>query len=248
MSATTRNHNHPGGKTRARHAAATNTNRSHTAAERRRAIGNTVSGKRPEISRPEGTDHDEQHHRRRRTHGDTVNATKAKPGRTPRLAVALPEDTRAWVDQVAACADDPPAATAATLLRAMRHAHTAELRRIPLTVPEADVLAAILGNDLQLGSAVGSRTFHQVSDALDLAHQLGPDTLTYANQFGVDEDALLTKLRRLGPSADLALRIAIALSWDYRPEADVRNAIKNTIEAYRNAGLTIIDTPEVPAP
>ncbi len=178
-----------------------------------------------------------------------MNATKAKPGRTPRLAVALAEDTRAWVDQIADCADDAPAATAATLLRAMRHAHTAELCRIPLTVPEADVLAAILGNDLQLGSAVGgSRTFHQVSDALDLAHQLGRDTLTYANQFGVDENELLTKLRRLGPSADLALRIAIALSWDYRPEGDERNAIKNTIEAYRSAGLTIIDTPEVPAP
>jgi hypothetical protein len=179
-----------------------------------------------------------------------VNATKAKPGRTPRLAVALPEDTRAWVDRIADCADDPPAATAAVLLGAMRHAHSAELRRIPLTLPEADVLAAILGNE-QLGISTGGlRTFHQVSDAFDLAHQLGRDTLTYADQFGVDENELLTKLRRLGPSADLALRIAIALSWDYQtPEDSAADAgVTTTIEAYRSAGLTIIDTPEVTAP
>ena len=108
------------------------------------------------------------------------------------------------------------------------------------------MLAAILGKDLQLGIPVGSRTFHQVSDAFDLAHQFPGGLSSYATQFGVDENEPLTKLRRLGPSADLALRIAIALSWDYRPAAE--EGAPTTAEAYRSAGLTIMDTPEVPAP
>lgn len=181
-----------------------------------------------------------------------MNATKATPGRTPRLAVALAEDTRNWVNRIATWTDDPPAATVATLLSAMSHMLTDELRRIPLTESEADVLASIIGNDFQLGVAVGGlRTFAQVSEAFDLAHQTPGAISSYAHQFGIDENGLLTKLRRLGPSADLALRIAIALSWDYQTPEDSaadEGATTTTIEAYRNAGLTIIDTPEVPAP
>jgi hypothetical protein len=44
----------------------------------------------------------------------------------------------------------------------MRHAHTAELRRIPLTVTEADVLPAILGNDRGLPQRRPHHHRHQV--------------------------------------------------------------------------------------
>jgi len=180
-----------------------------------------------------------------------VNATTPKPGRTPRLAVALTEDTRNWVERIATWTDDPPAATAATLLSAMSHLLTDELRRIPLTEIEADVLASIIGNDFQLGVAVGGlRTFAQVSEAFDLAHQNPGGLLAYAQRFGVDENDLLIRLRRLGPSADLALRIALAQSRDYQ-RADTPAASEDRLDpagAYRNAGLTIIDTQEVAAP
>ena len=180
-----------------------------------------------------------------------MNAAPPKSGRTPRLAVALAEDTRTWVERIANWTDDPPAATAATLLSAMSHMLTDELRRIPLTVTEVDVLASIIGNDFQTGVAVGGlRTFAQVSEAFDLAHQNPGGLSSYAHRFGVDENDLLTRLRRLGPSADLALRIALAQSWDYQT-SDTTEAPEDRFgaaEAYRNAGLTIIDTPEVPAP
>ncbi len=180
-----------------------------------------------------------------------MNATTPKSGRTPRLAVALAEDTRTWVERMATWTDDPPAATVATLLSAMSHMLTDELRRIPLTEAEADVLASIIGNDFELGVAVGGlRTFAQVSEAFDLAHQTPGAISSYAHQFGIDENDLLTKLRRLGPSADLALRIALAQSWDYQgtDTTEASDGPLDPAEAYRLAGLTIIDTPEVPAP
>ena len=180
-----------------------------------------------------------------------MNATTPKSGRTPRLAVALTDDTRNWVERIATWTDDPPAATAATLLSAMSHMLTDELRRIPLTVSEVDVLASVIGNDFQTGVAVGGlRTFAQVSEAFDLAHQTPGGLSSYAYQFGIDENDLLTRLRRLGPSADLALRIALAQSWDYQTSdtTDAGAGPLDPAQAYRNAGLTIIDTPEVPAP
>lgn len=128
---------------------------------------------------------------------------------------------------------------------------TDELRRIPLTETEADLLASIIGNDFELGVAVGGlRTFAQVSEAFDLAHQTPGAISSYAHQFGIDENGLLTKLRRLGPSADLALRIALAQSWDHQ-RTDTTEASDGPLDpaqAYRTAGLTIIDAPEVAAP
>ncbi len=89
--------------------------------------------------------------------------------------------------------NDSATPTVATLLSAMSHMLTDELRRIPLIESEADVLASIIGNDFQLGVAVGGlRTFAQVSEAFDLAHQTPGATSSYAHQFGIDENELLT--------------------------------------------------------
>jgi hypothetical protein len=180
------------------------------------------------------------------TKGD--NAVAAPPdGRTPRIAVALPSDTRVWVEGIAQYVSEPPAATVSILLGAMHEILSRELRRIPLTVAEADALASIVGNDFQLGFTVGGlRTFASVSEAFELAHQTLGGISSYANRFSIDEDQLLTKLRRLGPAADLALRMALAQCGDAEDTYEDAATVDTNTPAmkYGTVGLTIIDTPQ----
>ena len=173
--------------------------------------------------------------------------TASLGGRTPRVAVALPSDTRAWVERIAQLGSEPPAATVSILLGAMHVILGGELRRVPLTVAEANALASIVGNDFQLGFTVGGlRTFASVSEAFELAHQTLGGLSSYANRFSIDEDQLLTKLRRLGPAADLALRMALAQYGDAEDTAEDATNVNTTTPAmkYRTAGLTIIDNPQ----
>lgn len=90
------------------------------------------------------------------------------------------------------------------------------------------------------------RTFASVSEAFDLAHQTLDGTSSYANQFSIDEDQLLAKLRRLGPAADLALRMALAQCGDAEDTDEDATNVNTTTPAmkYRTVGLTIIDTPQ----
>lgn len=171
--------------------------------------------------------------------------TTSASGRTPRLAVALPPDTRAWIDMMAHWVSEPPAATVSILLDAIHEILSRELRRVPLTVAEADALTSIVGNDFHHGiSVAGLRTFASVSEAFDLAHQSLGGISSYADKFSIDEDQLLAKLRRLGPTADLALRIALAQFVDGDTNVDAPTAETNTpTMKYRAAGLTIIDNP-----
>ena len=163
-----------------------------------------------------------------------------RPGRTQRLAVALPKSTRSWVDQVAVWTNQPPAATAAGLIGVFAELLRVELTRLLLTVPEADALSRIIGNDFTLGLTVGKmRVFAEVSEAFDLAHQSPGGLSSYADQFGIDENALLEKLRRLTPTADLALRLAIAQEAESEQGADQTDA-----DRYRAVGINIFDLPE----
>lgn len=151
------------------------------------------------------------------------------------------------MEEIGQCFSEPPAATVSILLGAMHEIPSGELRRIPLTVAEADALASIVGNDFQGLFTVGAlRTFASVSEAFDLAHQTLDGTSSYANQFSIDEDQLLTKLRRLGPAADLALRIALAQFRDAEDTEEDATNVNTTTPAmkYRTVSLTIIDNPQ----
>lgn len=61
----------------------------------------------------------------------SASTQNGKPSRTPRLAVALPDPTRSWVDQVAVWTSQPPAATAASLIEILADLLRIELRRVP---------------------------------------------------------------------------------------------------------------------
>lgn len=168
--------------------------------------------------------------------------TRTEPrGRTPRLAVALPESTRSWVDQVAVCTSQPPAATAASLIDTLAGLLRAELRRIPLRVAEAAALSQVLNSTTGVDLAViPMRLFVEASEAFDLAHQIPGGQAAYGTVFDIDENNLLEKLRRLGPTSDLALRLALAQVR----QQNVKSPPKTTeafADHYRAVGLTIID-------
>ncbi len=165
-----------------------------------------------------------------------------KPGRTPRLAVALPDSTRSWVDQVAVWMSQPPAATAASLIDILADLLRIELRRVPLSIAEADAVSNILGNAPRPDLTVSAmRVFVEASEAFDVAHQISSQA-SYAAIFGIDENSLLEKLRRLTPTADLALRLALAQG---RQQQSKKTGPDNADAAdhYRATGITIIDNP-----
>lgn len=167
--------------------------------------------------------------------------TDGKRGRTKRLAVALPDSTRSWVDQVAAWTSQPPAATAASLIDILADLLRVELRRVPLSVAEADAISHILSNDPRPDLTVGPmRVFVEASQAFDLAHQIPGGQSSYAAVFGIDENAMLEKLRRLGPTADLALRLALAQVRQQNSENPPSKA-EAVADRYRAVGLTIME-------
>lgn len=167
--------------------------------------------------------------------------TDGKRGRTPRLAVALPDSTRSWVDQVAVWTSQPPAATAASLIDILADLLRVELRRVPFSVAEADAISHILGNDPRPDLTVSPmRVFVEASQAFDLAHQIPGGQSSYAALFGIDENALLEKLRRLGPSADLALRLAIAQTRQRAETTGAHDVAAS--DRYRTAGINIVET------
>ncbi len=154
-----------------------------------------------------------------------------------RLTVSLPgQRVRDRLDEYGRLIGSP--GYAPTLLRILdeRDALMAgELRRVPLTEREADVLASIL-NGVFLGVGISGPgigagiLIGEVLDAFEIARQHGTP---YGEQFGIDEDALLGKLRGIGPTADLALREAFARWWSDSEDRD-----------YASVGLRIIsDTP-----
>lgn len=119
---------------------------------------------------------------------------------------------------------------------------TAELRRIRLTLPQARCIAAVLGEPvLDDRMAIGPGVVYaQCYDAFRLA-RTGPGGAgpggplsSYAQQFGIDEQALLTYLAALGPVADHALRGAIARWWENDDQED-------SVAGFAEAGLRVTD-------
>jgi hypothetical protein len=126
--------------------------------------------------------------------------------------------------------DDPvsPDIQAKTDLDALQALISAELRRIPLTTWEAQLLAGLVdGRQPTPGTAV---LYVECRDALAAAepHAPGPG---HQNAGGITAGALLAKLERLGPAADFALCDALA-SWRARN-------LEPTAEGFTQAGLRI---------
>lgn len=109
-----------------------------------------------------------------------------------------------------------------------------ELRRIPLTVPEASCIADVLNGSLILGGGVPitvGRVFAELFDAFEIAKGIS----SYGNKWGIDEARLLDKLRA-GPAADLALADAISRWWKQDGEA--------TAEGFASVGIRVIGQAE----
>jgi hypothetical protein len=123
--------------------------------------------------------------------------------------------------------DDPVSLDiqAKTDLDALQALISAELRRIPLTTWEAQLLAGLIdGRQPTAGTAV---LYVECRDALATAepHAPGP------GHQNAGAGALLAKLERLGPAADFALCDALA-SWRARN-------LEPTAEGFTQAGLRI---------
>ena len=153
------------------------------------------------------------------------------PTARDRVQVVVDEARRAVIDRMQEALD---LAGAGPTISAMLDHHIELMRleagRITFTLAEADTLAAIVGGPL-LAGGVGPRLLAEVLDAFDVA---GSGLSSYGRQFGIDEDRLVGKLRGIGPSADLALRIAFATWWSL-PDED---------RDYTLVGLRIVDDVE----
>ena len=101
---------------------------------------------------------------------------------------------------------------AANELEVWRSVQRLELAAVPLTIAELLLIADVLNGSF-VATGFGSVTAHEAADAT------GADPGSYGAKWGVDEAALVDKLARLGPTADYALRQAVADFWD-RPGAD----------------------------
>lgn len=155
--------------------------------------------------------------------------------------VRLPDDVAEWLADLAAVTASGlmPAATVPDAVRLIMATLDVELRRLPLTVGEASLLAEVRGGpilDAGLGIGVGSGIM-----LMDLADATDPG---WADQTLLAEleakhslpeggvARLRAKLETLGPAADLALRLALARWWQHDLPA--------TAEGFRQVGLRIV--------
>ncbi|MFD5615142.1 hypothetical protein [Kitasatospora sp. NPDC127060] len=120
-----------------------------------------------------------------------------------------------------------------------RGALAAELRRIRLTLNQANCIADILNGTLITPALAGSAplVYYEVADAFQLVRDspLPYEESTYGAKWEIDEQALLTYLRSLGPTADHALHDAVSRWW----AADH----KDTREGWAAVGLTVVPDP-----
>lgn len=115
-----------------------------------------------------------------------------------------------------------------------RGALTAELRRIRLTVDQANCLADVMNGSVLDAALAGSApiVFYNAADAFQLARDTPfPGESSYGEKWGIDEKELLEYLQRLGPTADHALHDAISRWWNTRAEP--------TVEGWATVGLTV---------
>jgi hypothetical protein len=125
---------------------------------------------------------------------------------------------------------------ARTELDMWRMALRGELRRIRLTVSQANCIADVLNTPL-LSPAIAASVplvYYDCADAFDLARAspIPGDESSYGAKWGIDEAALLDYLRRLGPVADHALHDAVSRWWHIDAEP--------TVDGWAAVGLTVV--------
>jgi hypothetical protein len=109
-------------------------------------------------------------------------------------------------------------------LRLWRATLAEELRRLQLTLGEASCIAEVM-NGTVLAAAISTGqgaglVFAECYDAFRLSRRDdGVAFSSYGAKWGIDEEALLGKLRNLGPAADHALADAMSRCWQWGAEA-----------------------------
>jgi len=164
-----------------------------------------------------------------------------------------PGDTlAAWLAQSAGLARTgaSPSMQARTDLGLLQMILDAELRRVRLTLAQANCLADVLNGtivDATIGAGLGL-AYAECYDAFRLAREGLPisDLSSYGAKWGPEdgdpakwEQDLLDLLGRLGPAADYALRRAVALWWETsgRESADTE---EEQAAAFAAVGLRVV--------
>ncbi|MDI6521697.1 hypothetical protein QMA61_36595 [Streptomyces coelicoflavus] len=115
-----------------------------------------------------------------------------------------------------------------------RGALAGELRRIRLTLDQANCLADVMNGTIMDAALAGSAgmVFYNAADAFQLARETPfPGESSYGEKWGIDEKELLEYLQRLGPTADHALHDAITRWWHTHADA--------TVEGWATVGLAV---------
>jgi hypothetical protein len=115
----------------------------------------------------------------------------------------------------------------------------AELRRIRFTLAQASCLADLLNGVLiQPGISIRpGMVYAEASDAFQIARDTPiPDHSSYGAKWGIDEQALLEYLARLGPAADHALLDAFSRWWDQDHD--------RSLDGFAAVGLTVVPDAE----
>jgi hypothetical protein len=156
-----------------------------------------------------------------------------------RIQVRVDDETAEWLDQRSQRMHTGSAHQQARVeLGIWRMALRAELRRIRLTLAQANCQGDILNGTLITPGIAGSApmVFYEVSDAFHLARDTAvPDLSSYGARWGMDEGALLHYLQTLGPTADHALHDAVSRWWETSQDS--------TFEGWAAVGLTLTDAP-----
>jgi hypothetical protein len=149
----------------------------------------------------------------------------------PRISITPPSElVRDWIDEVAELICQPTATAAGSMLAAMRDLMRLELRRLPLTEDEANCVADVLsGTNITTGPVLGQIVWAEVSEAFHIA---GNGASSYGTKHSINQGTLLGKLRDLGPTADLALRLAVARWWAMDEPRDHQQAGLNIVSAW----------------
>jgi hypothetical protein len=161
----------------------------------------------------------------------TVSGEDAQGAKSTRVALSVPPSQLKWVQEMSELMFIPATAgTITSLLDAVQGLLKLELRRIPLTVGEAGCIADVLNGALVLSPPVlGPVLYAELSDAFSFAQ----GGASYGTKWSIDEQALAKRMLAIGPTADLALRIAIAQWW--------KTPDKRSDEAgFRAVGLNIV--------
>ncbi|MGW2181279.1 hypothetical protein ACWCXX_24900 [Streptomyces sp. NPDC001732] len=158
-----------------------------------------------------------------------------------RIQTRVSETTAAWLeDRDHRMNTGSPHLQAKIELSLWQDALAAELRRIRLTLNQANCIADILNGSLITPGVAGNvpAVYFEVTDAFHLVREqpIPYDENLYGTKWGIDEERLTDYLRSLGPTADHALHDAVARWWE--TDADP------TVEGWAGVGLTVVPDPE----